>query len=222
MARRIPLRQLSRDRRSPCSDRWIVAGDLLLIDTKSGKISRVDSHGVDITCAEWRSDRHLLLAGHRGFETVVSLYDASLDAFTELWSSRDIATSGRYATVSGFNDKGDCVLVGESFTRSPEMGIIRNGKYQSVKSFDLGYADQIGSISSVEPVNWTASDGLEIQGWLLRPPGKGPHPLVMNIHGGPVGHWRPGWLGRPRSVPLLKLIQRGYAIFYPNPRGEFG
>jgi dipeptidyl aminopeptidase/acylaminoacyl peptidase len=44
----------------------------------------------------------------------------------------------------------------------------------------------------------------------------------MNIHGGPVWHWRPGWLGRLRGLPLLMLIQRGYAIFLPNSRGSSG
>jgi dipeptidyl aminopeptidase/acylaminoacyl peptidase len=64
-------------------------------------------------------------------------------------------------------------------------------------------------------------DGLEIQGWLLRPGGKGPHPLVMSVHGGPVWHWRPAWLGRS-GVPFLMLVKRGYAVFLPNPRGSAG
>jgi dipeptidyl aminopeptidase/acylaminoacyl peptidase len=203
-----------------CSDRCIVAGDLRLIETGSGKVQRVDTAGVDITYTEWRSDRQLLLAGHRGFETVVGLYDATSGAFTEVWSSEEITTGGRYITVSGFNETGDCVLVGESFMRAPEIAVIRRGEYQPVKSFDLGYAEQTNAIHAVERVSWKASDGLEIQGWLLRPHGKGPHPLVMNVHGGPVWHLRPVWLGRGALV--LMLIKRGYAVFLPNPRGSSG
>jgi hypothetical protein len=56
-----------------CSDRWFVAGDLRLFETASGKMQRVDTRGVDVTYTEWRSGRHLLLAGHRGFETVIGL-----------------------------------------------------------------------------------------------------------------------------------------------------
>jgi dipeptidyl aminopeptidase/acylaminoacyl peptidase len=99
--------------------------------------------------------------------------------------------------------------------------VIRKGEYRTVKSFDLGYGDRARAIDAVERERWKAPDGLEIQGWLLRPKGKGPHPLVMNIHGGPVGHWRPVWLGRRNALVLL-LLERGYAVFFPNPRGSVG
>ena len=69
---------------------------------------------------------------------------------------------------------------------------------------------------------WDAQDGLEIQGWLLLPEGNRPHPTIMCIHGGPVWHWRPLWLGRSRDFPFLMLLKRGYAIFFPNPRGSSG
>jgi dipeptidyl aminopeptidase/acylaminoacyl peptidase len=205
-----------------CSDRWIVAGGLRLIDISSGEVRRVDTHEVDITCTEWRSDHTLLLAGHRGLETVVGLYDAKTRGFTQTWASKELTTGGRYASVSGTNDRGDCVLVGESFTRAPEVAVIREGIYRTVKSFDLGYSEEAASIGSISAVSWQAPDGLAIQGWLLQPTQGAPHPLVMNIHGGPVWHWRPTWLGRPRTAPLLMLIQCGYAVFLPNPRGSSG
>ncbi len=72
------------------SDRWLVVGDLQLIDTGSGSIRRVDTRGVDISYAEWRSDRQLLLAGHRGFDSVVGSYDVVAGAFTEVWCSREV------------------------------------------------------------------------------------------------------------------------------------
>jgi dipeptidyl aminopeptidase/acylaminoacyl peptidase len=203
------------------SDRWIVAGDLRLIETKSGEIQRVDTRGVDITYTEWRSDRQLLLAGHRRFETVVGVLNVGSGSFTELWRSEELTTGGFYVTVSGLNEAGDCVLVGEGFMRAPEIAIIRRGRYHSVKSFDLGYTDHAKAIERVDQVSWKAPDDLEIHGWLLRPQGKGPHPLVLNVHGGPVAHWRPVWLGR-RGVPLLMLVKQGYAVFLPNPRGSAG
>jgi dipeptidyl aminopeptidase/acylaminoacyl peptidase len=204
-----------------CSDRWLVAGDLRLIETTSGNIKQVDTRGVDITCTEWRSDRQLLLAGHRGFHSVVGLYDLTLDTFREVWRSREVTTGGRYIAVSGFNTAGDCVLVGESYVRAPEIAVIREGEYQPVRSFDLGYTDQAKAIDAVEPVTWKAPDGLEIQGWLLQPKGKGPHPLILNVHGGPVWQWRPTWLGRSGATVLM-LVKRGYAVFFPNPRGSGG
>jgi dipeptidyl aminopeptidase/acylaminoacyl peptidase len=205
-----------------CSDRLIVAGDLLLINPSTGANERIPTGGVDVTYTEWRSDQHLLLAGHRGFETVVGLCNAAVGSFREVWTSTDVTSGGRYATVSGQGEPGDCVLLGESFVRAPEIAVIRYAAYHPVRSFDLGYAARAKAIEAVQAVSWTAPDGLEIQGWLLLPKSAGRCPLILNIHGGPVWHWRPTCLCRPRTVPLLMLVERGYAVFLPNPRGSAG
>ena len=202
-----------------CSDRWMVAGELRLIDTATGQVRSVDTHGVDISCCEWRSDESLLLAGHRGFETVVALFHVHSNTFTEVWRSDEIGTAGRFAAVAGFGMTGDCALIGEGFTRAPEIAVIRQGDYRTVRSFDLGYSDRARAIAGVERLSWNASDGLEIQGWLLRPGGEGPYPLILAVHGGPVWHWRPHWLGRSNAAVLM-LLERGYAVYLPNPRGS--
>lgn len=204
-----------------CSDRGLVAGDLMVVETASGKSRCVDTRGIDITYTEWRSDSALLIAGHRGFETAVGLYDIAQGIFSERWISRDVTTGGFYARVSGLNDRGDCVLVGESFTRAPELAVIRDGEYRSIRSFDIGYAEYAREIDRVEGVTWKAPDGLELQGWLLRPKGEGPYPLVLNVHGGPLWQYRPLWLGR-NGATLLLLLKRGFAVFQPNPRGSTG
>jgi dipeptidyl aminopeptidase/acylaminoacyl peptidase len=201
-----------------CSDRWFVAGQLHLIEPTSGRVQPVDTLGVDITYTEWRSDRQLLVAGHRGFETVVGLCDAASRTFVEIWSSRELTATGPSAKVSGISASGDCALIGESFSRGLEIAVIDNGAYRAVKSLDLGYTNQAGVIDEVERIIWNAPDGLEIQGWLLKPRGKAPHPLIMDIHGGPVWQWRPLRVG----ASLLMLLKRGYAVFLPNPRGSSG
>jgi dipeptidyl aminopeptidase/acylaminoacyl peptidase len=64
-------------------------------------------------------------------------------------------------------------------------------------------------------------DGLEISGFLYRPdPAKfpGKRPLLVNIHGGPEGQSRPGFLGRTNYY----LNELGIAVFYPNVRGSTG
>lgn len=205
-----------------CSDRWLVAGDLRVIDTHSQEVRKVPTHGIDVTHTEWRSDRHLLLAGHRNFETVVALYDAQSGEVEEVWRSEEITTGGFYTAVAGFGEPGDCALVGEGFKRAPEIAVIRRGRYQAIKSFDPGAGQALAALAEVETVEWRAPDGLKIQGLLLKPSsGQAPYPLVMMVHGGPVWHYRPYWMGR-RSVGTLMLLERGYAIFLPNPRGSTG
>ncbi|MGH8170343.1 MAG: prolyl oligopeptidase family serine peptidase [Steroidobacteraceae bacterium] len=205
-----------------CSDRWLVAGDLRVIDTRSREVRKVATRGIDVTHTEWRSDRHLLLAGHRGFETVLALYDAQTGQVEEVWQSEEVTTGGFYATVAGFGEPGDCALVSEGFRRAPEIAVIRRGKHQPIKSFDPGAGEALSALAGVETVTWRAPDGLEIQGLLLKPSsGRAPYPVILMVHGGPVWHYRPYWMGR-RSIGTLMLLQRGYAIFLPNPRGSTG
>lgn len=78
-------------------------------------------------------------------------------------------------------------------------------------------------LKNVEPelVKVKSFDGLEVSGFLYRPdPAKfpGKRPLIMNVHGGPEGQSRPGFLGRSNYL----INELGIAVFYPNVRGSTG
>ncbi len=69
-----------------------------------------------------------------------------------------------------------------------------------------------------ELVTYAAHDGLELSGWLYRPPGaSGAAPYVLSFHGGPEGQERP----RFRSL-YQALLARGIGVFAPNVRGSAG
>ena len=79
-------------------------------------------------------------------------------------------------------------------------------------------------LGTSEVVTWKSSDGMEIEGVLLRPVGAEAgkrHPLVAYIHGGPAGAWTQGFAAS-WSNPGQVLAGQGYAVFYPNPRGSSG
>jgi dipeptidyl aminopeptidase/acylaminoacyl peptidase len=203
-----------------CSDRWLVAGDLRIIEVATGAVRSVDTKGVDVTFVEWRSDNVLLVGGHRGPDTVAGWLDCTSSTFVETWSNSEITTGGFYFTASGVGTDGDFGLIGQGFRAAPEIGLVTKGRYEALVSFDLGYAEHAQAIGTAVSIDWAAPDGRPIQGWLVTPKGRGPFPLVMVAHGGPVWQSRPMWLGR--SALLLLLIKRGYAIFFPNPRGSSG
>ncbi|HMG46861.1 MAG TPA: prolyl oligopeptidase family serine peptidase [Allosphingosinicella sp.] len=76
---------------------------------------------------------------------------------------------------------------------------------------------------NVEPqlIEARSFDGETVSGFLYRPdparfPGR--RPLIVNIHGGPEGQSRPGFLGRNNYL----INELGIAIFYPNVRGSTG
>ena len=202
-----------------CSDRGPVLGDLRFIDLSSGSCRKADTHNVDVLHVQWYSERYLLLLGSRGFETVAALYDGASGQFTEIWSSRDVGVT-RFA-VAALETPGDCVMITESFSQAPELAVVRDGLYRRISSFDIGYGEATRAIGGVERVTWPSTDGLEIQGWLLRPCAPPPFPLILDVHGGPVGHWKPAFLIR-RMVYVPLLLRHGFAVFLPNPRGSSG
>ena len=77
--------------------------------------------------------------------------------------------------------------------------------------------------ANVEPelVEVRSFDGEPISGFLYRPDARrfpGKRPLIVNIHGGPEGQSRPGFLGRNNYL----INELGIAIFFPNVRGSTG
>jgi len=67
------------------------------------------------------------------------------------------------------------------------------------------------------------SEGYEIQGWVITPPGFDPsqrYPLAVEIHGGPAAMWSAGTRSMWHEWQLL--AQRGYVVFFCNPRGADG
>ncbi|MEG5139442.1 MULTISPECIES: S9 family peptidase [unclassified Microcoleus] len=73
-------------------------------------------------------------------------------------------------------------------------------------------------LSSMEPIAYTARDGLTIHGYLTKPVGVStPVPTVLLVHGGPWG--RDTW-GYDREAQWLS--NRGYAVLQINFRGSAG
>jgi dipeptidyl aminopeptidase/acylaminoacyl peptidase len=68
-----------------------------------------------------------------------------------------------------------------------------------------------------ELVRFPAGDGTPISGWLYRPPGAGPFPVVLSVHGGPESQERPSYSPLHQS-----LVASGIAVLAPNIRGSSG
>jgi len=76
------------------------------------------------------------------------------------------------------------------------------------------------NFSEPQLIHWKSWDGREISGFLYRPPAKftAKQPVIINIHGGPEGQFRPGFLGRNNYY----LNELGMAMIFPNVRGSTG
>jgi dipeptidyl aminopeptidase/acylaminoacyl peptidase len=82
---------------------------------------------------------------------------------------------------------------------------------------DFGAGLQARGLVSPVELTVTGRDGYPVHGWVATPAGSGPHPVLLNIHGGPFAQY---------SVHLFDetqiYVDAGYAVVYCNPRGSAG
>ncbi|MDP8981182.1 MAG: S9 family peptidase [Acidobacteriota bacterium] len=75
-------------------------------------------------------------------------------------------------------------------------------------------------LAAVQRVPYKSTDGLEIDGFLVKPIGwqaGKKYPMVLSIHGGPAGMYGVDW-----NHEFQVYAARGWAVFYCNPRGSTG
>jgi len=78
----------------------------------------------------------------------------------------------------------------------------------------------LDGIEAPQLIKWKSFDGLEISGFVYKANKKftGKRPVIINIHGGPEGQSRPGFIGRNNYF----LNELGVSIVFPNVRGSTG
>lgn len=119
--------------------------------------------------------------------------------------------------ISGMDAVGDSVVV--SYSDPATMGdvaVVRDGDLQPVTNFSEQLRNEAGVVLPKE-VTYPAADGYPVHGWVLLPEGEGPHPVLLNIHGGPFAQY--GW-GLFDEAQVY--VEAGYAVLLPNPRGAAG
>jgi dipeptidyl aminopeptidase/acylaminoacyl peptidase len=110
-----------------------------------------------------------------------------------------------------------------SSARSPSDAYSVDPRTLAVTRWTRSETGGLDAERNIEPelVQARSFDGETVSGFLYRPdptrfPGR--RPLIVNIHGGPEGQSRPGFLGRNNYL----INELGIAIFYPNVRGSTG
>jgi dipeptidyl aminopeptidase/acylaminoacyl peptidase len=82
--------------------------------------------------------------------------------------------------------------------------------------------DAVRSIVSARSIAWK-NDGYTVQGWLLAPAGANAAtraPMIVDVHGGPSSASTPSFVAAGGFT--ADLLNAGYYVFYPNPRGSYG
>jgi dipeptidyl aminopeptidase/acylaminoacyl peptidase len=180
----------------------ICAGDHCITDMRGG-------HGFDI---RWNRD------GSRIY------FPVALPGRTELWSS-DADGNDLRPVVAGNRQVFDWDLAGSTvafLAADPGMPgdlFVADGGGERRLTRLNGFFDD-RQLALPERMEFTATDGLMLEGWLLKPPGFDPGrrwPLVMEVHGGPHGEYSWAFFHE-----FQVLAGAGYLVFYVNPRGSCG
>ncbi len=199
------------------SDRYFVAGALVILDAAGGAVT-VDTPGVDVSSARWLDGERLLALGVSGMETVGLAVDLRAGTVRETFRTR-AAGAPLFPMVSPAGTGGDFVTLLDGPEAPGRVVAVRGGRESTVIGSEHAGRDQARACIAEHRVEtWASRDGTRIEGLLVVPHGEPPFATVLWVHGGPVA--AVGWAFP--SADLAVLVEAGYAVLMPNPRGSIG
>ena len=101
-------------------------------------------------------------------------------------------------------------------TSAGEVVVLRDGVETTLSDFGALLA-RSAPLRPMEELEGTARDGTRVHGWVLKPAGAGPHPVVLMVHGGPFAMY-----GYTLFDEAQVYVGAGYAVVMGNPRGSSG
>jgi dipeptidyl aminopeptidase/acylaminoacyl peptidase len=199
------------------SDFGSTGGDVYTLPLAGGQATNVTpAMPASATSLAWNCKNHLLVEELAGDKTRLVDLGAARQPVPGrvLWSGAETLEHGDNS-ISLACPSGVTASSFESFTNPPEIQTGIPGKWKSLTAVNAG----MSMPARVQSLQWQ-SDGFNVQGWLLLPEhASGKVPLLTTVHGGPAAASVPSFKG-----PGLQrmLLEHGYALFLPNPRGSFG
>ena len=123
-------------------------------------------------------------------------------------------------SVTGFDVKdGEIVLTGDRPDGMQEFGRVEGGAVEWISAINDGYVET-HEIIPAERFTFMNSDGVEIEGFVIKPAGwekGGSYPGLLEIHGGPKAAYNVAY-----NHEMQAYAAQGYYVFFCNPRGSSG
>ncbi|MEO1251948.1 MAG: S9 family peptidase [Pseudomonadota bacterium] len=164
----------------------------------------------------WRDNESLHVLADRGVRSEAFFLSADGEI-----SDRQAHEGFVVASVDG--GAGGHAAVGHSPNRPPELFVAQSGGALAPWTDHNAWLDA-RNLGKQEVIEWTARDGVRVEGLLVTPNRRAPRggwPMIVVVHGGPEAHYVDGWL-TGYSTPGHIGAGEGYAVFYPNYRGSTG
>ena len=134
----------------------------------------------------------------------------------------EVSTGERVMDFAAWSPSGHLIFSGQSFYSPPEVYVLDTAGNSGPVQVSAANSDLPDlPLPKAEVIRWKSKDGLEIEGILVHPTeaaGDGPAPLLLNIHGGPIGVFRQGFSGQflhPADRCLRRQRLRDFASEYP-------
>ena len=119
--------------------------------------------------------------------------------------------------VRSFAAAGDVVVAVVAHERSAgELIALTPGRRRLLTGFGRPLGET-GRLHRMGERTVQAPDGYPVHGWVTTPPGPGPHPVLLTIHGGPFAQY-----DRALFDETQVYVSAGYAVVQCNPRGSAG
>lgn len=141
----------------------------------------------------------------------------------------DVATGGppavvldRGVVVSGADSVpgGPLVVAASDADRVGDLAVVQDGELRWLTDVSARLRAD-GGLVPVTEIEAPTSDGGTVHGWVLLPDsdeyGEGPHPVLLNIHGGPFSQYVGAFFDEAQVY-----AGAGYAVVLCNPRGSAG
>jgi dipeptidyl aminopeptidase/acylaminoacyl peptidase len=120
-------------------------------------------------------------------------------------------------TVRGVAAAGGVVVAAVAHDRSAgELIALTPGRRRLLTDFGRRLGET-GRVHRTREFCTGSPDGYPVHGWVTTPPGPGPHPVLLTIHGGPFAQY--GWTLFDETQAY---VSAGYAVVQCNPRGSSG
>lgn len=165
------------------------------VESLNGAVFRPTPHGV------------LLTREHRGTVQLVRWADGGLQVLVggnrSVAAAEPVGVDGAVlAVASAIDSLGDVLLVGA------------DGAERRLTDLSARLRAEAGVHEPAE-LEVSADDGYPVHGWVATPPGPGPHPVLLLIHGGPYAAYEPTFFDEVQTY-----VSAGYGVVFCNPRGS--
>lgn len=204
------------------SDFGAIGGDLYTVPLAGGEPKNITPgfkgtfHGL-----AWRKNG-LVASALMGDQLTVLSIDAASGETAKHWSAAVSAAGGTDGRLSFSADGTQVAGAVEDFTSAPRLvaGPLAQPKQVTHDN------DKLAAQVSVGSVGW-GIEGFSSKGWVVGPlrtqAGK-KYPMIVQVHGGPASAVTPRYIaaGAAGNSTVRALVDAGYFVFMPNPRGSFG